>query len=184
MQAFQTKGVVAEWRMIYDHISTLDIGDIVTFEDLSGILGRDILTNRSPIYRAQSEFLKANSRLIVSVPTIGYRIAEPVEHAGQARSRHRRGRRQLVKGRAVAVHADRSFLSAEEIKRIDNIEQALSSQVDITRRLEVRVTSVEKAVEAATSKAELTAEETQSRVERLEAALQRHGILTNPGTPS
>ena len=46
---FTPKGDRAEWRVIYDHTRTMTPGEVLTYERISGLLGRDSRTGRGPL---------------------------------------------------------------------------------------------------------------------------------------
>ncbi|MDE2106121.1 MAG: hypothetical protein KGL39_53355, partial [Patescibacteria group bacterium] len=144
---FQVKGELPEWKLIVDVLNTKQIGDVLAFEELDKVLGRDFRSSRTPIYKANAAWGGEQHRSLVAVPNIGYRVIDASEHEDLARRHHRKGRRSLKRGMTAARNADRSLLSQEERDRLDAIELNLSRQAAFMRRLDVRVEKVEKRVE-------------------------------------
>ena len=166
---FETKGDLPEWRLIYDHAKTLDVGQTITYEVLDGILGRDFATGRSPIYRAMRELEDENSRTLVNVPNIGYRVAEAIEHEDLAKLHHKKSRRSIRRAASKLHSADRTRLTREQARRFDDMQAQLDQQAHMLRRVDGRVTKVDNRV----TKVET---DVQARLDRLTDILTRHGI--------
>lgn len=96
---FQPKGDVAEWRVVYDHLTTLKVGDVVTYEHLSELLERDFLAARGPFHKANKALLDSHKRGMVNVKNTGYRVVTAAEHEAVARDQHRFAKRRLRKSK-------------------------------------------------------------------------------------
>lgn len=173
---FEPKGDVAEWKLIYDLISDLNVGDIVTYDELTEVLGRDFLRSRGPFHKANKELLANEKRGLLNVKNKGYRVVSAAEHESAAKDQHRYAKRRLRKSKHWLANTDRSELPPEVAERFDRLESTLDRQIDFTRRLDQRVQRVEKALEASRSEQADQAAETTERLGKLIAALQRHGI--------
>ncbi len=173
---FEPKGEVAEWRVLFDHLSTLKVGDLVTYDELSTLLGRDFLVARGPFHQANQRLLAAHKRGMVNVRNTGYRVVAAVEHEDVARDQHRFAKRRLRKSKHWLANTNREELPPEVVERFDQLEQTLDRQIDFTRRLDRRVAKVEKALEASRSELAGQATATDDRVSKLVEALARHGI--------
>ena len=173
---FEPKGEVAEWQLVYDHIVTLDVGDVVTYEQLDDILGRDFRQARGPFHKANRELLTEQRRGMLNVKNTGYRVVPAEEHEHAARDQHRYAKRRLRKSKHWLANTNRDELAPEVAERFDRIEQSLDRQIDFTKRLDKRVQRVEKALEDSRSEQHETAAETASRLDKLASALKRHGI--------
>lgn len=170
---FETKGEVAEWRLVYDHLTTLRMGDIVTYEFLTKLLGRDFLDAREPFYQANRRLLVTHRRGFENVPSVGYRMITAEEHEKMANKHHRRGRRQLKRSLSYIHNVDRTQLSPEALRRFDALEDNLARQVDFTRRLDSRVAKVEKALAQARDERPRVESEMEQRItERVERTIQ------------
>ena len=166
---FETKGDVAEWQMVYDDIKAKEVGDVITYDDLSSLLDRDFLTGRSPIYKATKTLEATDHRTLANVANVGYRVVSPPEHEVLARQHHKKGRRQLSRAFGRIHSADRTKLSPEDSERFDRIEENLSRQRDMIRRIETRAARTETRVE----RVENSNQATEARIARLEEALTR-----------
>ena len=173
---FTPKGDVAEWRMLYDRIRSLDIGGILTYEDMDEILGRDFKEDRGPIYRCAKELEDNDHRTLAAVRNVGYRIVEPREHAQLATHHHRKSRRQLGKAVGKAASADRSKLTADERQRIDGLEMSLRRHADMIRRLDERTAKQADELKALRREKDGDVASLSERVDRLASLLERHGI--------
>jgi alkylated DNA nucleotide flippase Atl1 len=144
---FETVGEKPRWELIYDSLAGLDVGDVVTYEQLAEAIGQDSFEPfRSSWYKVDA-----------------------IEHADIAKAHHRRSKRQLRKGSAALRNADRSRLSDEEKTRFDQMQQTINRHSDLIRRLDARQARTEKAVELATKKHDVT----DARIAALEEALNR-----------
>ena len=165
---FKPKGEVAEWEMLYDFLTTKEKGTVIKYAQLSAVLGRDLLEARSPLYRAMQELEMKDSRSLINVPGVGYRITIAQEHEGLARKHHKKSRRQIAKSLMKIESADKSQLTREERQRFENIEISLKQQADMIKRLDKRVAVVEQK--------QKTHDGTAAKLDKLMAALERHGI--------
>ena len=173
---FEPKGDVAEWQLVYNHIETLDVGDIVTYEKLSELLGREFKTARGPFHKANRQLLSKHKRGMLNVKNVGYRVVTAEEHELAARDQHKYAKRRMRASKHWLANTDRSELAPEVAERFDRIEGQLDRQIDFTRRLDKRVERVEKALDASRSEAGDQARETSDRLTKLTEALKRHGI--------
>lgn len=173
---FTPKGDLPEWRLVYDRIVNLNVGDTITYDDLAAILGRPFTTARGPMYRAASELLHAHQRAIDNIPGVGYRIVAAAEHEQLSRRQHKAARRRLRRSRDLLTNTDRNQLTPEERERFDRLELQLARQIDFTRRLDGRLSKVEAAIKENRQEQAASAqkvEELSEQVQRLEAALDR-----------
>lgn len=177
---FQTKGDRAQWQVLYEYLTTMNIGDVVKYDELAGLLpGTPEGSVKSAFYRAMRECETQDKRTFSNVRGVGYRMVDANEHERLARVHHRKAKRQLRMSMRKARSADRSRLTREERSRIDAIELHLARQIDMTNRLAARVDRVEADLKAArreqrTDTAALNAR--LERVERLAEAIQRLGF--------
>jgi uncharacterized membrane protein YccC len=176
MMTFEPKGDVAEWQLIYDTIKPLQIGDVITYDELTEALGRDFRTARGPFHKANRELLTDEKRGLLNLRNVGYRVVTAEEHEGAAKAQHRFAKRRLRQSKHWLKNTDRSDLTPEVAARFDRLESTLDRQIDFTRRLDQRVARVEKALEASRSEAQDHTEEISKRLVKLTEALQRHGI--------
>lgn len=173
---FEPKGDVAEWRLVYDHIATLKIGEVVAYEKLTELLGREFKEARGPFHKANRELLARHKRGMLNVKNVGYRVVPAKEHERAARDQHKYAKRRLRASKHWLANTDRGELEPEVAERFDRIESQLDRQIDFTRRLDKRVERVEKALQASRSEAADQAQETSDRLSKLTEALKRHGI--------
>lgn len=169
---FQTVGERPKWELVKDELDKLDVGDIITYDCLSDILGCDFRTNRGPLYKAASEWGSERKRALRPVLNVGYRVVDAWEHEPIAKQQQKRSRRALARSRRVVENADRSRLTDDQRQKFDAMELNISRMEEIQRRMSRRLTRVE----AKTDATERTTAETSERVKRLEDTLRRHGI--------
>lgn len=183
MNAFEPKGIEAEWRLLYLKLREAEIDTVFTYTQLSDLLGRPFLNDRGPIYRARQELEANDKRSLVNVPRTGYRIARPEEHESLARKHHKSSRAQLGKAISRATSADREGLDHEARRRIDLIQSHLTEQAGYLKRLERKTDRLENGMERLRQQARAQGRQLKGdvagiddRVARLEEALRARGF--------
>lgn len=169
---FQPKGSVAEWRLIYDEISTMKSDDVVTIERLEEILGRTLEKNRTPIYRATKELQRNQQHTLVTVRGVGYRVSRADEHFGLVLAYSDRARSDLKRGVAIADSTDRNLLKGDAAQRLDAIAHLASRTVEFLGVMSKQVDEQAKRIESVKAEGKDTSE----RVAALEDTLKKHGL--------
>lgn len=170
------QGRRAQWRVIYDELRTKGQGEVISYDELSELIDRDVRVQRSPVERAMKELENQDHRTLVCVRGVGYRIAAATEHE-QIAARHTvRSRRQLGKAADKVRSADRTQLTHEQAARLDALETSYHQHADMLERLAVR--DRERAAELRTLRRETTGDiaNLSDQIQRLTHTLQRHGI--------
>lgn len=174
---FETKGDRAQWRTVYDHLVTMNIGDAVTDEEIVALIPDAAEGSvRGAFYRAMTEMENERKRSFARVRGIGYRMVQAVEHGDLARQQHRSAKRRLKVAHRKAHSADRSLLTQEERQRIDAMEINLSRQRDMVSRLSGRVEKLDASLKDARREQKTDAAVLSDRVDRLAELLAKHGI--------
>lgn len=184
---FKPKGYVPEWQRVYTRLLALEIGETVTYEELTRVLRRPFEDGRSPFYTAMRKLQKEKQRTLRNVKGVGYEVVQPREHLGLARSHIRRSHRQL--GRASErLEVDRSALTRDERQKVDDLAQHLAKTHGEVLRLNRRASDNERALEEVrrqvktdkrTDPEDVT--ELAQKLEGLAEALKRHGVQTTEG---
>lgn len=169
---FEPKGTKPEWELVYDYVSSLPVGSVVTYDKLTEILGREFLVARGPFAKANKRLLETHSRGLANVKGKGYRVVTAAEHASMARSHHGRARRQLKTSLRWAENTNPDELTPEQLRINTLLIERLRRQEDFTRRLDTRVKRTEARVDEVTEQSEDTAK----KLQRLTETLERHGI--------
>ncbi len=175
-EIFRPKGDQPEWRLIYDEFRKHGPGDVVAYERLSEILGRDFLTCRVPLQRAVRELEAADHRTLVCERGTGYRIAAAAEHEQLAHAHSKRSRRQLKKAVSKARSANRAELSPDQARRLDDLENHLSQHAGMLARLDARDKQREEQLRQLRRDTSGDIAGLASQLGRLTDALRRHGI--------
>jgi hypothetical protein len=182
---YPPRGEVAEWRMLYDEFRKHDPGQVVTYQRLSEVLGRDFrASGRAALKRTIRELETADHRTLVCARGEGYRIAAAAEHESLARVHSERSRRQLGRAAAKARSANRAELTADQIRRLDDLELHFSEHAGMLARLSNR--DRQRAAELKELRRDTSADlaAIEDRVTCLTEMLTRHGFDTGtPGTP-
>jgi uncharacterized coiled-coil protein SlyX len=170
---FEVKGHQSQWKTIYDNLSRMQIGDVVSLKELAQMLpGVPATSVRPAFYRAMKEMQTVKLRTFVAVRGVGYRMVEANEHENLARGKHKSAKKQLRKAQLIAAAADRSRLTPDERRRLDELEHHLARQADMLKRLDDRQLKTEHRV-ALTEKDMLHLGD---RVQEMESLLKRYGF--------
>ena len=146
---FQPLDAKPEWRKIYDELlSDAEYGTVITYEELSDVLGRNFGEHRGPIYRARRELGNMRFRWLVAVPTVGYRIINANEHIQVADDHKHRARRQMSRMIEVARATDLSQLNGEELNFFDRQTRINNALASITMAHEHRIARIEAVLRA------------------------------------
>lgn len=180
-ELFQPVGDKAQWEVIYEFICRRrpTIGEVISYEEFEGACGFDIRKCRQAFYKAANLWCEENHRVFVPVTGTGYRVGGGTEHETIARKHHRKSRRSLGKGLKVIRNTDLEQLSPKDRERFQRIELEMRRQSDVIKRLDLRQTKMEDALNAGKKVQEQTLAEqaeTRRRVDQLAEALRRHGI--------
>lgn len=170
---FEVKGEMPQWRVLFEFLRTLGVGDIVSDEQLADLLpDAPEGSVRSAYFRARRELQDECRRSMDRVRGKGYRIVEAREHADLAKRQHKRARNRLKAAIAEVHSADRSRLTHEERRRMDEMEIHLARQADNIKRLEAKQSATEQRVAMAEKDNAIV----HDRIDRLRDQLRRQGI--------
>lgn len=168
---------VAQWEKVYTFFHALPYGYVAEYDEIERVTGIDVRANRQPIYRCMKEMEDNDQKTLQSVHGVGYQVANPQDHEALARRHHKSARRQVTKARRKARSANRNLLTSTEAAHIDAIEITLSRHEDLIRRLDGRVTNIEKAQKEARVVTEKKIGDVSSIAQRTVEALIRKGYL-------
>lgn len=177
---FKPVGERARWRVIYDLLKNLDVGEVLTYAEMGEALDLhpddDRITIQLAMRRATQELEQADKHTTDVVTGVGYRIAEPIEHLGLARKHQRKANRALVRGKDKATYVDLTGLPEEQKRAFEVVAAAFAAQLDFNKRFDVRQRNLEKAFNSVATRQEETeteVEELRERLARLEGRLGR-----------
>ena len=173
MAPFMPKGEIPEWQKIFQYLESVEVGDVITFEELDEWLERDFRVNRNPLYPAIRNLEREHQRTLLPVAGKGYRVAAATEHADIARGKHQRARKQMRRSVEVLESTDRSQLTNEQIARTDRLEELYRRQEESLRKQQRQLDRLERRGEATEAKVvEMT-----SSIDELVARLKEKGVL-------
>lgn len=142
-----------KWMSVYELLITLNVGDVVTHEQLMELAGKHY---QPPFYRAAREFLHVDHRAMESVRGVGYRVVQAAEQARLAEGFKGKAVVALHRGVDVATNVRRDELSDAERAQNDFAQIMLGRAFrDIKRKFdehEERIESLEKFVGVPTAK--------------------------------
>jgi len=178
MSPFLPKGDKARWITIFEHVTNMTTGDLLTYETIANLLGLNPEADRHALQmavrRAAQASLTEDKRALEAVPNEGYRIVEPEEHMRLAKVQQKKSRRALVRGERTVVNVDFNGMEPDVRHAFEIVAQAFAMQQEFMRRVDIRQTRVERAVrEVRESKADAAdVEELQARLARLERRIE------------
>lgn len=180
---FEPLGVKAEWRIVYDRLKSLKVDEVITYQELSDLLGRPFVNDRAPYYRAKQELERNDSKTLANVSGRGYRVVHPTEHERLAKGHVRRSHRQLTKAKDRVDSADRKGLTPEERRRLEAMSVHLSSLHAVVQRLnrtvsehDERLAKIREDMKADRRGTQEDLASLSEKVEYVTSLLERHGV--------
>lgn len=131
---------IPKWRLVYEVLKTLLVGDTLTYQRIAEILGLDPESDRdrkacqSAARRAGQEFIRTEKHAIEAVPHVGYRVVEPAEHFVLARGQRRRSDRALDRGFTIVVNVNLNGMDREAREDTMRERQTLQRRRDFAAR--------------------------------------------------
>ncbi len=178
---FEPVGERPQWQIVYDRIVTMEIGDTISHQELQALLpDAPRASLGTALAKAVRQVEDNRKRTLANVRSVGYRMVEASEHEALARGRHKRAKRQLSSASRKLRSADRSRLTPDERKRFDALEDHLSQQQAMIRRLDARVERAETGLREVRRTQKQDGAEVVDRLDRLTRLLERHGIVDEP----
>lgn len=168
---FEPKGEVARWVPIYNRLKDMDIGEEITYEELSELAGVNVRHDRSPFTRAEKELLEKNQRATTNVRDSGYRIAHPSENSALAKEKARKAGRQLTMAKTLLDNTDRNHLTPAQQRFNENMAAAIAGTQDMVRRISRRQDRQEEALKTVRRETKEATAELSERLARLEKRL-------------
>lgn len=138
---FEPIGPIARWRVVYDLLRPLEVGQVLTYDAIGEALSLDASTveDRHVIQmaarRALKELLNIDHRASKAVTNVGYRVALPEEHITLAKDRNKRAGRQIVTGHAVATKVDLNGMDPQARTALEMLALGFARQGEINRRV-------------------------------------------------
>lgn len=114
----------ADGLAIFDLLSQLNRGEVLTYNRMSQEIGRDVQRNRSGLDSAKRRLLRECGKAVFVIRGVGVRLAEPGDHVIDAKSTVVRTRRAASRGLARA-----SVAQVDEMSQSDRLEHAAHSAV-------------------------------------------------------
>jgi hypothetical protein len=177
MSPFTPIGPTARWRTLYGLLRALEVGDVLTYETMAVALDLDPAKDRAitqlAMRRAARELEEQDKHAVEPITNVGYRIVEPETHVVLAKRHQRKAGRSLERGHSKVVNVNLNDVSPELRHIIEVGALAMAAQMDFNRRMDLRQSNLEQAVQAVHTKTERTDEELSDLRERLARLEQR-----------
>lgn len=149
---FLPVGPVARWKILYDLIRPLGVGEVLTYEAMGEALdlNPDDKEDRHVIQmaarRALKELLDKDHRASKAIKNLGYRVAFPSEHLAIGKDRNKRAGRQIQVGYSVATKVDMNGMEPEVRTALELMAKGLARQGEINRRVLAKQDQQEEAI--------------------------------------
>lgn len=177
---FAPVGDRARWRILYDILKALNVGDVFTYERMAGVLDLHPQTDRHTlqmsIQRAGKELEVEDKRAIEAVRGVGYRVVEPEHHLVLARQHSRRAGRSLQRGLSKVVNVDLNGVDPNIRGAFDLLARGFHQQAHFNRAMLKETTDIKSMVVEDRMRSAEDNEALRARVARMEQAL---GIESN-----
>lgn len=177
MSPFKPAGKQARWRSLYERLCRVTVGDVLTYEEMAELLQLNPVGDRHVMQmamrRAARELEQVNKHAVAALPNIGYRVVEPAGHVILAKHHQGKAGRSLERSHSKVINVDLNATSPELRHIIEIGAAAIAAQMDFNRRMDLRQSNLEQAVQAVASKTNRTDEELAELRERLARLEQR-----------
>lgn len=147
MEPFVPKNEVAEWKLLLPLFENANVGDVITYEQMSEALDRDFLKDRGPFYAMLVHLQAEHSRTAENVRATGYRIAHAADHERLGKAKHKSAHRSLKKAHRTFASADRGMLTPEQAARMDALEVSSANHARMLKRLDSRTSKHEEQIQ-------------------------------------
>lgn len=133
---FNPKNDQSQATLVYAHLCDMENGEMVTYDELSQLLGREFLDDRGPFLIALRRFEKLGRGTFRNVRKVGYRyVADWNEVKGVGQQRAKRAIKQVRnQKRAIASGAPRTAAEKAEQEAMLNRVGILESAMRTTKR--------------------------------------------------
>lgn len=177
MSPFQPSGDLARWRVLYGLLRPLDVGHVLTYEAMAAALDLEPVKDRTTIQlamrRAARELETEDGRAVDAVPNVGYRVARPPEQVDLARRHQRKAGRSLARGHSKVANIDYNGMDPDLRRVAEATAKILAAQMDFNRRMNVRASNLERAIEEVKGQASERAQRTEEELAALRERLAR-----------
>ena len=175
---FESIGEKARWRVVYEKLITMSVGDVLTYDRMADLLDLDPRDDRHSmqmaVRRAAQQFLQDDSRALEAVRGIGYEIVAPEDQLRLAKQHNVRAGTQIAMAQALVVCVDLSEVQQAVRDGFEMMALGFSQQDEINRAQQRKNTAMMRALSTASTKQERTQEEVdllQNRLAQLEKKL-------------
>jgi hypothetical protein len=171
MSPFEPAGESARWRIIYEQLAALDVGQTLTYEVMADALELDATSDRHVMQvamrRAARELQVVNKHAVEAVKNVGYRVVEAEEHLRLAKGQQRKSSLALKRGDDLVKNVDLSDVDPEIRHAFQVVASAFAMQQDFNRRTDIRQKKLEESLAAMKVKSTKTEDEVAEILERL-----------------
>jgi len=134
---FKPKGEKPLWKFIYNYVLPLNLGDVVSYEGLSAVVGQDVKINRTVVYSANKHLLRDTKRLLVVERGIGYKVVDGMDIMYHAEKRHDMANRHVSLANFETKNINTIKLTPDEKQKLQdfmsfnaNIRSAFVQKID------------------------------------------------------
>lgn len=175
MSPFQPSGETARWRIIYDLLAEVEVGEVLDYVTMANALELNHTKDRHVIQvamrRAAAQLERVEKHAVEAVNNVGYRVVQAEEHLRLARKYQAKSSKALALGQSKVINVDLSNVDPEVRQAFAVVASAFAMQVDFNRRTDIRQQRLEESLESMRIQSTRTEEEVselRARLDRLE----------------
>lgn len=136
---FETIGEKSRRQIVVDLVETVDYGGIIEYDTLADALSvEDKGVIQAAVHAAKPAIERAHAKAVEAIPNVGYRVVLPSEHGLLATKQQRKSRRAIVRAKSKIDNVDLNKLSDTEKAVIAIYGAVLASQIEFSRRADLR----------------------------------------------
>lgn len=175
MSPFQPSGETARWRIIYNLLAGVEVGEVLDYVTMADALELNHTKDRHVIQvamrRAAAQLERVEKHAVEAVNNVGYRVVQAEEHLRLAKKYQAKSSKALALGQSKVINVDLSNVDPEVRQAFAVVASAFAMQVDFNRRTDIRQQKLEQSLESMRIQSTRTEEEVselRARLDRLE----------------
>lgn len=132
-EPFVAKDVLPVWRKIYNYVRSLDVDEVVTYEELLEVSETELVSRvQSEVQRVIKELLDVDKRTLENVRGQGYRVVRAEEQLRLARKHQKKANRSTKRSFSNVTNVDHNALTPEQSKVFEKSANSLSAVLSLS----------------------------------------------------
>lgn len=166
MNMFEPKNNIPYWEMVYNHIKDKEVGESISYKELSEVLGENIEKNRSAVYKARNLLLETDNKFLDIERGVGYKVIDGMNVVKHAKGHQKSAKRKIMAASFEVENIDTKKLDPIEKKKLQDFMTHNSSiQAVFTNKIN--------RIEKATEVVDIAQEFTRNEIEELRGMISK-----------